>query len=144
MVERARFSDDSDWPKAKIKEGSEVKTEAKKNITLTSSLNFVLPHRPQDRKWRLHPSNWSSWLRLTRVCAWVLRFVQSCRSSRQERLSESLSPEGIKNAEILIILQAQEVAFTEEYHALQENKLILKKRRLKTLVPLLDEDGLIR
>ena len=34
---------DSEWPKAKIKERSEVKTEAKKKLTLTSSLNFVLP-----------------------------------------------------------------------------------------------------
>ena len=101
----------------------------------------MLPHRPQDRKWRLHPSNWSSWLRLTRVCAWVLRFVQNCRSSRQERLSESLSPAEIENDEILIIREAQQAAFTEEYH---ENKLISKKSRLKTLVPLLDEDGLIR
>ena len=135
---------ESEWPKAKIKEGSEVKMEAKKKLTLTSSLNFVLPHRLQDRKWRLHPSNWSSWLRLTRVCAWVLRFVQNCRSSRQERLSESLSPEEIENAEILIILEAQQAAFTEEYLALQENKWISKKSRLRTLVPLLDEDGLIR
>ena len=135
---------ESEWPKAKIKEGSEVKMEAKKKLTLTSSLNFVLPHRPQDRKWRLHPSNWSSWLRLTRVCAWVLRFVLNCRSPRQERLSESLSPEEIENAEILIIREAQQAAFTEEYRALKENKLISKKSRLKTLVPLLDEDGLIR
>ena len=135
---------ESEWPKAKIKEGSEVKMEAKKKLTLTSSLNFVLPHRPQDRKWRLHPSNWSTWLRLTRVCAWVLRFVLNCRSPREERLSESLSLEEVENAEILIIREAQQAAFTEEYRALQENKLISKKSRLKTLVPLLDEDGLIR
>ena len=135
---------ESEWPKAKINEGSEVKMEAKKRLTLTSSLNFALPHRPQDRKWRLHSSNWSSWLRLTRVCAWVLRFVENCRSPHQERLSESLSPEEIENAEILIILEAQQAAFTEEYRALQENKLISKKSHLKTLVPLLDEDGLIR
>ena len=37
---------ESEWSKAKIKEGSEIKTEAKKKLTLTSSLNFVLPHRP--------------------------------------------------------------------------------------------------
>ena len=55
-----------------------------------------------------------------------------------------MSPEEIENAEILIIREAQQAAFTEEYRALQENKLISKKSRLKTLVPLLDEDGLIR
>ena len=135
---------ESEWSKAKIKEGSEVKTEVKKMLTLTSSLNFVLPQRPQDRKWRPHPSNWSSWLRLTRLCAWVLRFIQNCRSSLQEHLSESLSPEEIENAEIPIIREAQQAAFTEVYHALQENKSSSKKSRLKTLVPLLDEDGLIR
>ena len=134
----------SEWPKAKIKEESEVKMKAKKKLTLRSSLNFVLTQRPQDRKWRLHPSNWSTWLRITRVCAWVLRFVQNCRSPRQERLSESLSPEEIENAETLIIREAQQAAFTEEYRALQENKLILKKSCLKTLVPVLDEEGLIR
>ena len=134
----------SEWPKAKIKEESEVKMEAKKKLTLRSSLNFVLTQRPQDRKGRLHPSNWSTWLRITKVCAWVLRFVQNWRFPSQERLSESLSPEEIENAETLIIREAQQAAFTEEYRAFQENKLISKKSRLKTLVPVLDEDGLTR
>ena len=66
------------------------------------------------------------------------------RSPHQERLSESLSPEEIENAEILIIHEAQQAAFTEEDRALQENKSISKKSHLKTLVPLLDEDVLTR
>ena len=106
-------------------------------------MNFVVRPGSEDCKWRLHPSNWSSWLKLTRVVAWVLRFVANCRS-RQERRQGSLSPEELQNAEIRIIRDAQQEEFSEEYRALHENKPIPKKSCLIKLTPKIDEDGLIR
>jgi len=82
-------------------------------------------------------------LKLTRVVAWVLRFVANCRS-RQERRKGSLSPEELQNAEIRIIRDAQQEEFSEEYRELHENKPIPKKSCLIKLTPKIDKDGLIR
>ena len=135
---------ESEWPKAKIAEGLDVKTESKTKFISAPSVNFVVRPGSEDCKWRLHPSNWSSWLKLTRAVAWVLRFVANCRSYRQERRKGSLSPEELQNAEIRIIRDAQQEEFSEEYRALHENKPIPKKSCLIKLTPKIDEDGLIR
>ena len=74
---------ESEWPKVKIAEGLEVKTESKTKFISAPSVNFVVRRGSEDCKWRLPPSNWSSWLNLTRVVAWTLRFVANCRSHRQ-------------------------------------------------------------
>jgi len=74
-------------------ERSEVKTEAKAKFVSAPSVNFIVRPGSVDRKWRLRPSNWSSWLILTRVLAWCLRFVDNCRGHSQERSKGSFSPE---------------------------------------------------
>ena len=132
---------DSEWPKVKIAEGLEVKTESKTKFISAPSVNFVVRRGSEDCKWRLHPSNWSSWLNLTRVVAWTLRFVANCRSHRQERRKGSLSPEELQNAEIRIIRDAQQEEFSEEYRTLQENKPFPKKSSLIKLTPKIDDDG---
>ena len=136
--------DESEWPKFEITKGSEVKTEAKKKFTSAPMLNFVVPPWFQDCKWRLHPSRWSCWTRLTRVFSWVLRFVNNSRSANEERARGPLSPEEVENTQRRIIREAQQAEFTEEYHDLQENKPISKKSRLIKLAPRLDEESLIR
>ena len=60
---------ESEWPKAKIAEGLDVKTESKTKFISAPSVNFVVRPGSEDCKWRLHPSNLSSWLKLTRVVA---------------------------------------------------------------------------
>ena len=117
---------ESEWPKVKIAEGLKVKTESKTKFISAPSANFVVRPGSEDCKWRLHPSNWSSWLKLTRVVAWVLRFVANCRS-RQERRKGSLSPEELQNAEIRIIRDAQQEEFSEEYRALHTKQAYSKE-----------------
>ena len=133
----------SEWPKAKIAEGLDVKTESKTKSISAPSVNFVVRPRSEDCKWRLHPSNWSSWLKLTRVVAWVLRFVANCRSHRQERRKGSLSPEKLQNAEFDLSVMLSKKN-SPEYRALQENKPVPKKSCLIKQTPKIDEDGLIR
>ena len=64
---------ESEWPNVKIAEGSKVKTESKTKFVSAPSVNFVIRPGSEDCKWRLHPSNWSSWLKLTRVVASKVR-----------------------------------------------------------------------
>ena len=60
---------ESEWPKVKIAEGLEVKTESKTKFVSAPSVNFDVRPGSEDCKWRLYPSNWSTWLKLTRVVA---------------------------------------------------------------------------
>jgi len=69
-------------------------------------------------------------LKLTRVVAWVLRFVDNCRSHRQERRKGSLSPEELQNAEIRIIRAAQQEEFFEEYRACTSREQAYSKEEL--------------
>ena len=66
--------------RSKLQKDLEVKTEFKTKFVSAPSVNFVARPGSEDWKWRLHPLNWSSWLKLTRVVAWVVRFVANCRS----------------------------------------------------------------
>lgn len=86
--------------------------------------------------WRLDPTLFSSWTRITKILAWVNRFLNNCKSIPYNRTSGELTPEEIRDAENEIIAQAQGNAFPLEIQA-QNSKLI----RLR---PRLDGDGLIR
>ena len=60
------------------------------------------------------------------------------------RLSEELTIEEIKDSEKILIKKAQQVAFKEEYLALNNGKPISASSKLLGLCPKLDEDGLKR
>ena len=81
---------ESEWPKVKIAKGLEVKTESKTKFISAPSVNFVVRTGSEDCKWILHPSNWSSWLKLTRVVAWV-----QSKARCQLQISSSRTPERI-------------------------------------------------
>ena len=52
--------------------------------------------------WRLQPERFSSWNKLTRLLAWVMRFTTNCRSHQHERLlDKGINLEEIWDAEKL-------------------------------------------
>lgn len=146
LVERTRLSNKTRNGVAKGKDHGRVRSEDRneKKVHINAVIELPITPWPHQCKWRLHPSNWSSWLRLTRVCSWIVRFVNNCRSPDQECHRGPLSPEEVEHAQIRIIREAQQAEFPEEYHDLSKNKPISKKSCLTKLSPRMDEDGLIR
>ena len=69
------------WPRNKVESNSstdeELKRSANKNEVpiVLSSITTKLT----EEDWRLKPTRFSSWTRLTRIHAWILRFVQNCQ-----------------------------------------------------------------
>ena len=96
------------------------------------------------QSWRLQPTLFSSWKRLTRVRAWVNRFIHNCKATPYSRIVGELSPEEIRDAENEIIIRAQREAFSENIQALPKEKELPKNRKLVGLHPRLHEDGLLR
>lgn len=91
-----------------------------------------------------HGANTFFRLRLTRVQAWIYRFLNNCRLPRKKRTTGELTSEEITDAEVHIIKKAQRESFKDEYEALSEGKVVPRQSKLLALKPKLDEDGLLR
>ncbi len=84
---------------------------------------------------------YSSFAHLTRVTAWIFRFVNNCRKSSARKL-DHISVDEISHAERYWISVAQQSAFAEEL--LQKRSELPSRSRLLALHPVLDAYGLIR
>ena len=92
--------------------------------------------------WQLNPERFSSWTRLTRTQAWVMRFMSNCHISKNERLlGNELTAEEIIDAESHIVKLMQQKIFYEEYSTLIK---LPKHSKLLKLCPCLNDDGIIR
>eukprot|EP00795_Rhopilema_esculentum_P012624 gene12624-3330_t len=76
---------------------------SKKKSTTGELVENKLMKAGKENSWYLDPSHFSSWLRLTRLVAWVCRFLDNCRTAKEERIHGELTYEKIKDAEIHII-----------------------------------------
>ena len=92
----------------------------------------------------LNPCNYSSWLRLRRVMAWVNRFIDNCGKQNEDRTSGELQADELKRAELQLIQHAQMTEFREEWKALSSRKSLPRNSKLLGLQPKLDDDGLMR
>ena len=149
-----------DWPQLKItatpdnnvkelkkKYISTLKSPTSESCKLSpSTTTLITIGESQKEVWRLHPSRFSSWKRLTRVQAWVLRFVNNCKQVSEDKLTQGeLNVEEISDVEnYIIIKEMQKEVFKEEYLALVRKKELPSNGKLLGLCPKLDSDGIMR
>ena len=136
--------DPSKWPSKQINISSTGNVEEKKvskypNIALATTIVTY-----QEKESRLEPSRYSSWIRLTRVTAWVYRFISNCRLHKEQRYNGELQSEEFEDAEVHIIHRMQRIVFKEEYLLISSGKKLPNNSKLLYLNPVIDEDGLIR
>ena len=115
---------------------SEVKAHA---VETTQFSNLAIADFPS-----LNPERYSSVLRLSRVIAWINRFVTNARRLNAHRLSGPLTVQEIRDAEFDLIRQCQRDAFPEEVCALKRGRAIPSSSALISLQPQLDEAGIMR
>ncbi|XP_070075720.1 uncharacterized protein [Drosophila takahashii] len=84
----------------------------------------------------------SSWLRLVRIMACVLRFIRS-RGSQHTPSSISLYFEEIFEARTYCVQHVQ-AAFEDDGERLKNGRPLRKDSKLRTLSPILDNNGLLR
>ena len=134
------------WPRNKVESNSSTVEELKRSVN-RNEVPIVLSSMTTkftEKNWCLEHTRFSSWTRLTRIHAWILRFVQNSELPSQVRKEGELSPQEILESEGLIIKEAQKESFPEEYRALTSGKPISKSSKIIKLTPRLDEDGIIR
>ncbi|XP_038049672.1 uncharacterized protein LOC119723185 [Patiria miniata] len=118
-----------------LQDDKEVKHEAK-----TCAVEAVAP----DDLINTLLKRYSSWLRLKKTVAWLLRFKAWLRNHRQQEPEVSLQVHDLQAAEKAIIAHLQEKHFGEEVRALKTNGTISRKSAVYSLDPVVDDDGLLR
>ena len=127
-------SPQSEWPVQSILLSSESEEEKKElcALTIVRRKNPIIPY-----------NRFSSFTRLKRVTAWVLRFVRNCREKRS-KITSPLTVSELTSAESYWISLAQHDYFLAEIQELKASGTISSTSSLLTLRPLLDVNGIIR
>ena len=123
----------ANWPSAPKSTCTDLEMKPTKSTTLlaaTSPTDNALLNR------------FSSFNRLIRVTAWILRFKNN--SSRKTTLTGGLQPEELHDARSKILQQLQLQEFGEEIIALQRKQPLPRRSLINGLAPFLGDDGLLR
>lgn len=94
---------------------------------------------------RLYPKRYSDSKHLIRIYARVNRVLTNMRDKQKRQQSRiELMPDEIRDAEDVVIRQAEKEAFSAEYEALSKGRPIPKKSQIAKLSPRIDQQGGIR
>ncbi|XP_058443065.1 uncharacterized protein LOC131425280 [Malaya genurostris] len=127
--------DDEHWPyNATLDTPSEELLERRKTVAV--SQNVCQPDSLFER--------YSSFLRLVRVTAYILRFVNRCRSKNNRTTESFLSTNELNEAKQGLAKGVQHKEFAQELKDLKQGKPVSRQSSLKLLRPFLDEKGIIR
>ncbi|KAL0881619.1 hypothetical protein ABMA27_001445 [Loxostege sticticalis] len=123
--------DESTWP-------NDVTRLNNDNSALTSECVAVVQHTSTGLPVP-DPERFSSWLRLLRTAATVLKFIEKCKGHTGQ-----VDRDTMERAEQLLIRHAQSESFHDEITALRNGKSLHRSSRLHSLSPYLDEHGVLR
>lgn len=121
--------DESFWPVSNVTVDN---VPERRNI-----LSFVIEQRKNDIF-----SRFSSITMLTRVVAYIFRFVYNARN--KERVRGELTSQEIHRAHGRIVREVQAETFAGEIKGLRQGRGLPRGSRLSNLSPFLDKDGLLR
>ena len=127
----------SEWPKQLPLLPTKDSTEERDVCLLT----VFVPEVPV-----LDVSRYSSFTRVRRITAWIIRFVKNClaRKRRTERLTSFLTVQELAEAESYWLSISQRDHFATEVDTLKLENSIPKSSSLVPLHPIVDSSGLIR
>ena len=128
---------DSWFPKGKISNNSlcDQDPEVKKVACMTASIQESVSQQLF--------KHYSSWYRLKRAVAWLLRYKQYL-SSDKKCLKGILTVKEIEEAEKIILKTVQTDCFQNEFKSLAKGQAVNRKSKIISLDPVIDADGLLR
>ena len=129
----------SDWPEQTELPPDDSESELVKTCHLTA-VETRHPLLPLDR--------FSSYSKLVRVTAWVIRFINNCRTSRRNsqvaQFTSFLSVQEIVSAENYWLSYSQKDCYSKEIESLTVKDTITSNSPLMSLHPFLDSNGILR
>ena len=144
------YKREGDWPQRK-----RIKVEERSEDYLAEIAKSKMTFAAEISQTWLDPLKFSSWTRLIRVTAWVLRFVGKLltkvkKSAKPENPEietceeVTLTPAELDKAGKLWVKQAQMERFAKEIKELKGGKVVSRQSHLNPLTPIMDELGVLR
>ncbi|XP_037818591.1 uncharacterized protein LOC119608296 [Lucilia sericata] len=128
------YENEADWPNKNSEKSDDLcEEELRPKFVMLVSTNLVIDF-----------NRFSSFLRLKRTMAWVLRFINRCRKDDKYNGSRCLSAEELRVAETSLCRLSQEECFALEINILKSGGSLKKETELFSLSPYFDENNLLR
>ncbi|XP_063382985.1 uncharacterized protein LOC134669394 [Cydia fagiglandana] len=124
------YADESEWPKDIIPTSNEETGECVAVVQVREEPACIPVPDPQ---------RFSSWLRLTRATATVLKFIARCKGQAAE-----IDCAMMERAEIFLLKHAQNESFGEDLARIKVHGALHRASKLLKLSPILDEHDLLR
>ena len=86
--------------------------------------------------------HYSSWYKIKRAVAWMVRFKAFLRGHRE--FESRLTVKELQAAEVDVLKYVQEVSFAKERDLLLKGKAVNSSSPIRSLTPIIGDDGLIR
>ena len=134
----------SDWPGKLTVNPTPTAEKEEIQKWRNSETSFHIRTITVDEESKLSPKRYSKLIRLIRVTGWVFRFIDNCRSKKEDRLSTELTVEELNDSETSIIRSMQKEHFRNEIEAIKNKQEISKSSQLLTYHPFIDDDGVLR
>jgi len=127
----------SGWPAPE--KGTERVTDAPDEKEMPSEFALVPAN-----KFSIPFQRFSSFSRLKRTTAWVLRFARWCRKQRSEIEEYGLTATKCEAAENLLVRQDQLESFPDEMRSAECGKDVASSSEIRGLAPYVDEQLVLR
>ncbi|XP_036319310.1 uncharacterized protein LOC118733830 [Rhagoletis pomonella] len=89
-------------------------------------------------------NQFSSFTKLRRTIAYILRFISRCRKQKRSQQTYGLTAEEIEKAQITLSRLVQRETYAVELHSIALNQPVSRDSELHQLSPYVDEDGVLR
>ena len=129
--------DEEFWPKSDVGELDPNDVEIRQRSVLVG-LGMIMEAGDIDT------SRFSTWLRMKRVIAWIIRFLENVRLAVEDRERGCLTVEELKDSEKVIVKDSQATSFDQEIRLLSQGKSLSDSNRLSPLCPFIDSEGVLR
>jgi hypothetical protein len=130
--------EEAKWPSSSLPELDVDDPEIKRK-TILIALGLAKPSRGD----RIDVDTFSSWVRLRRVVAWIVRFAHNLQKGNEKKVG-SLQVAEIMVAERFLVKDSQHTAFESEIRVIREGSYLPDSNKLSALSPWLDEHGVLR
>jgi len=133
------------WPKRDPAMPDDATTAEKISAEARKNTSCTVLHANCVSEWEL-PQWYSSWTRLVRVTAYILRFIENSKRRRNSQSGKKLLIEisELREAIYRWFRFIQKAHFSKEWSALNKNEPIPKSTTLKALNSMLERDLLLR
>ncbi|CAH2017105.1 unnamed protein product [Acanthoscelides obtectus] len=122
------------WPIAQVKLEGELPGLKKQLVSFPATCTPDI----------LKISSYSSFSKLQRVTAYVLRYISNCKLPKKDRSIGGLTASELSTACTHLTITAQRQSFRDDYFTLKRDKPLPKSSKLLSLNPFIDDKGVIR